>query len=86
MTHGRRLSYAVCGAVILTALSWLFAHEGGEFLLVPGMALDGLFNSILLSMSTDDPAYVNSRAAFSVLFYSGVFYLLPLFYRELRAG
>ena len=62
MKNRNRFGYALSSGVIIAALSHVFYESGGEFLLVPGMAIKLFLN---------DPIVVT-------LLFGGEFYTLPL--------
>ena len=81
MNHGRRLSYSVSGAVVITALAVLFEREGGELFLIPGMWAGMIFDLLFVSM---DHWFSWTYAIFNILAYSFLFYLISWVYTGIK--
>ena len=63
----RRLSYSICLAVVITAISYTWSDRGGEFVLWPGFVSQGMFNWLLLAIPTSDDFYSLPSKSYLVL-------------------
>jgi hypothetical protein len=83
----RALSYSICFAVVITALSFTWSERGGEFILWPGLVSQGMFNWLLLMIPTGDDFYSlpsKSYLVFNITIYSAVVFAGLLLMRSVR--
>jgi hypothetical protein len=75
----KRFSYSASLAIILSALSVVFYHLGGEFIANPGMILEGWANLLVLLL-TNDPygGFSNRWMYFNIPIYTVVIYSVSL--------
>jgi hypothetical protein len=74
----KRVSFSVCLAIVITALSYALNDRGGEFVLGPGLVSQGMFNLLLLAIPTDDDFYSlpsKSYLVFNVTIYALIIFL-----------
>jgi hypothetical protein len=86
MTRRKCLSYSLSCAIVITSVAHLFYNVGGEYLLLPGMAVElYLINPVVITISSGRlqlPIPVGNRFTFNVALYLLAFYaLLRLFAR-----
>jgi hypothetical protein len=92
----RDVGKCICGGLLLTALSNFFDQSGGElspvgeFLLVPGMIINGwleLLGTLFISGTDDYFMFPSvSMLIISVMFYSALFLGLVSLVRDIRSG
>jgi hypothetical protein len=70
-----RLTYSVCIAILITAISYVQYGRGGEFVLRPGIVSQVMFNGLLLAVPSGDVFYSLPSGAyliFNVTFYASI--------------
>lgn len=77
MSSIRRLTYSITLSIVISAHSSLFYSQGGEFVAVPGIVLEGFFNVVIVEVTRDTFAgFVIRWMYFNFLFYTASIYLL----------
>jgi hypothetical protein len=88
MARQKYFSYCVGCAVIITALASLLYESGGEYLLLPGMAVElYLINPVVITVSSGSfylPIPIGNRFTFNVALYALAFYAVVLLVARAR--
>ena len=83
MSSIRRLTYSITLSIVISAHSSLFYSQGGEFVAVPGIVLEGFFNVVIVEVTRDTFAgFVIRWMYFNFLFYTASIIFCPGFYNR----
>ena len=73
------IAYSFAGGVTMTTLGYAFYRVGGEFLLLPGMVMNGFVEVLLVSLVTDGDSYPQTPTGMMYIL-NVAFYALVLFF------